>query len=288
MNTTSFRVFGLLTVLALLTQGCNLPGGAPTQAAATPPQEALAIATSTPLPPTVMPPPPTETPTETPSPAPTDTETPTLEPSITPTEAPPIGEVVKESNCRIGPSGGYSLVATYQPGKILNIIARDLGGGFVFVQNPEKPEEQCYILENNIKISGQIAALPQITPPPSPTASPNFTVEFRKFDTCKDRYFADFIVVNTGSVQFRSAYVKVTDQRQNKFVEKSMLAFDLMEQCIVARNISPLLPGGTGYVQSDYYKWDPRPNKQTAIIMLCTEQGLKGACVTKTLEFRNK
>lgn len=284
MKTISFHVFGLLALFALLAQGCNLPGDAPNQAAAPPPQETLEIATSTPLPPTATLPPPTETLT----PSPAATETPTLEPSATPTEVPPVAEVARESNCRIGPAGGYDLVATYQAGKILNIIARDLGGGFVFVQNPDKPEEQCYILESNIKISGEIAALPQITPPPSPTAAPNFTVEFRKFDTCKDRYFADFIVVNTGSVQFRSAYVKVTDQKQNKFVEKSMLAFDLMEQCIVARNISPLLPGGSGYVQSDYYKWDPRPNKQTAIIMLCTEQGLKGTCVTKTLEFKNR
>ncbi len=284
MKTTHLRLVSLFAVFALFMQGCNLPGGVPTQTAATPIPEVMEVATSTPLPPTETPPPPTETRTPTPA----ATETPTLEPSATPTEVPPVAEVARESNCRIGPAGGYDLVATYQVGKILNVIARDLGGGFVFVQNPDRPEEQCYILENNIKISGEIAALSQITPPPSPTAAPNFTVEFRKFDTCKDRYFADFIVVNTGSVQFRSAYVKVTDQKQNKFVEKSMLAFDLMEQCIVARNISPLLPGGTGYVQSDYYKWDPRPNKQTAIIMLCTDQGLKGDCVTKTLEFRNK
>lgn len=284
MKTTPLRMVGLISIFILFAQSCNLPGGAPTEQPATSTQEIVAVATSTPLPPTETPPPPAETL----MPTPAATETPTPEPSATPTEVPPVAEVARESNCRIGPAGGYDLVATYQAGKILNIIARDLGGGFVFVQNPDRPEEQCYILGNNIKISGEIAALPQITPPPSPTAAPNFTVEFRKFDTCKDRYFADFLVVNTGSVQFRSAYVKVTDQKQNKFVEKSTLAFDLMEQCIVARNISPLLPGGTGYVQSDYYKWDPRPNKQTAIIMLCTEQGLKGACVTKVLEFRNR
>lgn len=284
MKTISFRVFGLLALFALLAQGCNLPGGAPTEAAATPTQEVMEVATSTPLPPTETPPPPTETPTPTPA----DTETPTLEPSATPTEVPPVAEVARESNCRIGPAGGYDLVATYQAGKLLNIVARDLGGGFVFVQNPEKPEEQCYILENNVKISGGIASLPQITPPPSPTAAPNFTVEFWKFAMCKDFYVAHFKVVNTGSIQFRSAYVKVTDQKLNKSVEQSLLAFDLYEGCIIAKNIAPLLPGGSGYLQSAYYKWDPRPNKQFAVFQLCTEQGLKGACVTKTLEFKNK
>jgi hypothetical protein len=284
MKTRSFRIVGLLTILVLLSYACNLSGDAnipPTEPAATPtPVEA---ATATPLPPTE-----TAPPTETPTPAATATETLTPEPSATPTVEVPVAEVARESNCRVGPAGGYDLVATYQAGKMLNIVALDLGGGFVFVQNPDRPEEQCYILENNIKVSGSTAALPQYTPPPSPTAAPNFTVEFWKFGTCKDFYVAHFKVVNTGSVQFRSAYVKVTDQRQNKSVEQSLLAFDLYEGCIIAKNISPLLPGGSGYLQSAYYKWDPRPNKQTAIIMLCTEQGLKGACVTKTLEFQNK
>ncbi len=282
MKTTLLHIFGLMTVFALFTQGCNLPAGAP--AAATPTQKVVEIATSTPLPPSDTPVPPTETPT----PAPTATETLTLEPSATPTEAMPVAEVARESNCRIGPAGAYTLVATYQPGKILNIIARDLGGGFVFVQNPEQPHEQCYILENNIKISGNVTALPKITPPPTPTSAPNFTIEFWKFVMCRDFYIAHFKVVNTGSVQFRSAYVKVTDQRQNQSVEHSLLAFDLYEGCVLAKNIAPLLPGGSGYLQSANYKWDPRSNKQSAVFMLCTEQYLKGTCVTKTLEFTGR
>lgn len=105
---------------------------------------------------------------------------------------------------------------------------------------------------------------------------------------CRNFYVAHFKVVNTGSTQFRSAYVKITDLKRNESVEHSLLAFDLYEGCIVAKNISPLLPGGSGYLQSAYYKWDPRPNKQTATFMLCTEQGLKGTCVTKTLQFQDR
>lgn len=283
MKPIPLRVFGLLAVFILLVQGCNLPNSAPTEQAAPPTQEVVETATSTPLPPTDTPLPPTETPT----PAPTATETLTPEPSATPTEALPVAEVARESNCRIGPAGAYTLVATYQPGKLLNIIARDLGGGFVFVQNPEQPEEQCYILENNLKISGNVATLPKITPPPTPTSAPNFTIEFWKFVMCRDFYIAHFKVVNTGSVQFRSAYVKVTDLRKNQSVEHSLLAFDLYEGCVLAKNIAPLLPGGSGYLQSANYKWDPRSNQQSAVVMLCTEQYLKGVCITKTLEFKD-
>ncbi|MCS6994773.1 MAG: hypothetical protein NZP74_13210 [Anaerolineales bacterium] len=281
MKTVLFR---LMVITILLLTGCNLPAqpAIPTTTPAASPT--LATLTETPQPPTDTPAPPTET--LTPSSTPTETATP--EPSATPTPAPPTAKVIRESNCRIGPAGNYALVATYPSGKVLNIIARDLGGGFVFVQNPEKPEEQCYLLEKNLEISGDLALLPRITPPPTPTAAPNFTVTFWRFMLCKDQYIAHFKVVNTGDSQFRSAYVKVTDQKRKETLEQSLLAFDLYEGCIVAKNIAPLLPGGTGYVQSAPYKWDPRPNKHTAVIMLCSEQGLKGVCVTKTLEFQDR
>ncbi|PWH16129.1 MAG: hypothetical protein DDG60_04575 [Anaerolineae bacterium] len=282
MNLSVFRMIVLFSAFALLLQGCNLPVAGPEQPAPSATELPRFTPTESPLPPTSTPLPPTETPL----PSATPTLTLTLEPSSTPTPAPPTAEVVRESNCRVGPAGNYTLVATYQPGKVLNVIARDLGGGFVFVQNPEKPEEQCYLLQNNIKISGDLSFLPQITPPPTPTPAPNFTVVFWKYMMCKDAYVAHFKVVNTGGSQFRSAYVKVTDQKRKQSLEQSLLAFDLYEGCIVARNIAPLLPGGTGYVQSAPYPWDPRSNRQTAVIMLCTEQDLKGACVTKTLEFQ--
>lgn len=288
MNTSLFRLVAACCAVTAFLQGCNFPGaasgGAPAIADTASPVPVIASPVDTPPVPAWTPAPPTETFTL----SPTLTETLTPTPSLTPTPALPTARVTRESNCRIGPAGNYALVATYPVGKLLHIIARDLGGGFVFVENPDAPEERCYILEKNIEISGDLASLPQITPPPTPTAAPNFTVTFWRFFLCKDQYIADFKVVNTGDSQFRSAYVRVTDQKRKQSLERSLLAFDLYEGCIVARNIAPLLPGGTGYVQSAPYPWDPRSNRHTAVIMLCSEQGLKGVCVTRTLEFQGR
>jgi hypothetical protein len=197
-----------------------------------------------------------------------------------------MAEVGRATNCRIGPAGNYDLVATYQPGQMLEVVAKDLGGGFWFVRNPDKPEEQCYVLANNITITGDTSALPKFTPLPSPTAAPFFKADFKNFDTCKGDDFARFTVVNTGSVPFRSAYIKVTDQKVNKSVEQALNAFDLTTGCIVAQNIAPLNPGETGYVQTPLFKWDPRGNKLRAVIMLCTEKDLKGVCITVTVEVK--
>jgi hypothetical protein len=274
MHSIRFRL--LCAALSILTAmlACNMPFAAP-------PVPVTSTAT---IPATRAP---TEPPTDTATPAVTATKSLTPEPSSTPTTEAPVAEVVKESNCRIGPGGMYELVLTFKAGDSVEIVARDLGGGFVFVKNPKDPEQGCWMLQNNLTISGNITPLPAYTPPPSPTLAPNFTVEFKNYDNCRG-VFTRFIVVNTGNLGFRSAYVKVTNLKNKEVTEHVVSAFDLTLGCIVAQNIAPLGPGKTGYLQSDVFNKDPKGQKMVAVFQLCTEQGLKGACVTQTLEFSGK
>jgi len=220
-------------------------------------------------------------PTDTPTVTPTETQISTVTATATP--EPPMAKVVRESNCRIGPGGVYTLVATYQVGQILEVAAKDLGGGYWFVKNPEKPEEQCYLLGQNITITGDTDALPKFTPQPSPTAAPYFEVSFKKFDTCKGEDYALFTVNNTGSVPFRSFYIRVTDQKVNKSVEQVLNAFDLLVGCVLAKNIAPLDVGGSDYVTSPPFPWSVRGHKLQAVIQLCTDKSLKGTCVIQSL-----
>lgn len=282
MHKTFFQVLGLLTTVALVVSACNLP-----ISSATPEVTAQTEQTATE---TVMVIEATAThaitPTDTEAPAPTATETLTPKPSATATPEPPLAKVVRETNCRVGPGGLYTLVATYQVGQMLEVVAKDLGGGYWFVKNPEKPEEQCYLLAQNITISGETTALPRYTPPSSPTAAPYFNLTFKKFDTCQGVDFALFIVENVGSVPFRSAYIKVINQKSGKSVEQALNAFDLRVKCVLAKNIAPLNPGATGYVASAPFKWSGHADKLRAIIMVCTEKNLKGTCITQTVDIK--
>jgi len=180
----------------------------------------------------------------------------------------------------------YDLVATYQAGQVLEIVAKDLGSGYLFVKNPDKPEEQCYLLANNVTVSGDTSALPRFTPLPSPLAPPFFKVTFKKFDTCMGQDFAIFNVENTGSVPFRSAYIKVTDQKAGESVEQALNAFDLRAHCILVKNIAPLNSGDSGFVNSLPFSSGMSEKKLRAVIMLCTEQNLKGSCITQSLDVK--
>lgn len=197
-----------------------------------------------------------------------------------------MARVGRETNCRTGPAGNYELIATYQEGQMLEIVARDLGAGYWFVRNPEQSEEQCYLLANNVTVNGDPSVLPQFTPLPSPTLAPYFNVTFKKFDICNGKDFAIFTIENVGSVPFRSGYIRVTDPKVDKSVEQSLNAFDLWTGCIIAKNIAPLNAGETGYLHTPHFTWNAKSNKLQAVFMLCTEKDLKGTCVTRTLEVR--
>ena len=284
MRKAFFQLLGLLAAMAFVLSACNMPssnataeGPAETEPPVTDAVTVIDLAATQTRSAEVVP---TYTATV------TATETSLPRPSATFTPEPPKAQVVRKSNCRTGPGALYKLVATYEVGQMLEVVAKDLGGGYWFIKNPEKPEEQCYLLAQNISIGGETTALPKFTPPPSPTAAPYFEVKFKKFDTCDGVSFATFIVENVGSVPFRSAYIKVTNQRIGKSVEQGLSAFDLRAGCVLAKNIAPLDPGGTGYVSSPPFKWSGHGEKLRAVIMVCTEKSLKGICVTQTVDIK--
>lgn len=280
MRTTLFHIFGLLAAAGLALSGCNLPVSSPvTETAAYPTQAVINIEPADPVTPQV-----TDTPTGTPTTASTETSSP--EPSATATVELPKAKINRETNCRVGPGGLYDLVATYQAGQVLEVVAKDLGSAYWFIRNPEKPEEQCYVMAQNVTIDGDTSALPKFTPRPSPTPPPYFEAAFKKFENCNGNRFANFIVENTGSVTFRSAYIKVTDTKASKSVEQALNVFDQYVGCTLAKDISPLDPGQTGYVPAPPFTWNFHEDKLQAALMLCSEKDLKGICVTRTVDVK--
>lgn len=282
MRSKHFRLLCAVTMIMMAMLACNLgsPGGAPTAEASATPQTEQAVPTVTAT--ELL----TATATLEPTEAATATPTLTPEPSLTPTVDVPVAQVLKDAKCHTGPSGAYDVVLTLKADDTVKVLGRDLGGYFVFVENPNEPEQGCWVLQTSVTISGDLAPLPAFTAPPSPTLAPNFTIKYKNIDKCGANFFTRFIVVNTGSVGFRSAYVKVTNLKNNEVTEQSVLAFDLTVGCVVAQNITPLGVGQTGYLQSAVFqKVNPKGQKMRAVFQLCTEQFLKGACVNQVLEF---
>lgn len=293
-----YRIFCALSAILLAMAACNLPSSSPET---TPTVQGLSVvslgATQTaqagqavPLEPTITLAVPMQLPSATTSPTlVVATSTVTMPVGVLPSETPSptmqsvFADVMKDTNCRTGPAGNYDLVVTFKTGTKLEVVATDLGSGFIYVKNPAKPEEGCYVLENNVKVSGDANLLPQYTPLASPTLAPSFTVTFKKFDICKGSVYALFVIQNTGSVPFRSAYIRMSELKSGEVEEQVVNAFDLWTGCIIAKNIAPLAPGASGYLTSARFKKDPHGGNLRAAFQVCTEKDLKGFCVTVSI-----
>src|SRR4051812_3178640 len=107
MYSTRFRFLCAAIIILMAMLACNMPFVLP-----------AAPMTST------MTPAPAHTQTKATTESVTLTETLTPEPSLvplTPTAEIPVAEVVKESNCRVGPGGAYDLVLTFKAGDKVEI-----------------------------------------------------------------------------------------------------------------------------------------------------------------------
>jgi hypothetical protein len=148
----------VLIFLLVLTTSCNLPGGQAPQApdlALTITAQALLLQTGTP----------NLTPQETG----TSTLTPTPELTATPTV--PTVTVSQDTNCRTGPGIQYDLVSALLIGQTAEIVGKSTATNYWIIKTPGGTGT-CWLWGQYATVSVDIASLPEITIPPTPTPAP--------------------------------------------------------------------------------------------------------------------
>jgi hypothetical protein len=119
---------------------------------------------------------PTVTPTDTATPSftPTSTSTPTLTiPTDFATATPQVAQIIVSvtTNCRSGPGKAYAYQSALSRGVTSEVLAVDPTAKYWYIPNPESPGNFCWVWGEYATLSGNTAALPVYTPPPSPTAT---------------------------------------------------------------------------------------------------------------------
>lgn len=297
--------FSLLLLAAMLLSGCNLPGmGAPgttisvdavyTSAALTLNAQLTQVA-STPKPPS--PPEPTlpeESPLA-PTTPPTDTPLPFTEtPTLTSTPAMPLISASVATNCRPGPSKVYEpVVGVLAVGQKATVHGRNSAGTWWYIENPRKPGTYCWVWGETTKVEGDTASLPIITPPPPPptaTATPTpgvgFSASFETVHDCGGTPTAIFKIVNNGGVLLHSMTLKIDD-----LTDSTTLFGPASSDAPFMGTPGECPPGGdvlnvgkTLYVGGAIGAGHGGHSAR-ATIKLCTENGLGGTCVERTVNF---
>ena len=220
---------------------------------------------------------------------------PSLTPTVTLTNTPstPRVSVSQATYCRTGPGTEYALVTTVNVGQSAEVIAKDPFNSSWYIRNPNMPSGFCWLWGRYATVTGSTDTLPVYTPPPTPTATLtptppiDFTAEFTSLETCGGAYAPTITITNIGSLMWDSVQIIVTDTVTS--TSKTHVSDDFTEYagCAQTVNQDDLTAGEPGGVTtvSNPFPYDPSGNAMQAKVKVCSQEGMTGTCMHKTITF---
>jgi hypothetical protein len=217
----------------------------------------------------------------------TFTPTLTLTPTFTLTPTTPMVIVSVNTNCRTGPGEPYDLVGVLAVGKTAEVVGRAADGGSWIIRLPDNPAKTCWLWSQYATVSGNWQALPIIIPPPTPTAVPDFTFAYKNFGVGPGYQCYMFKVKNTGGLTWESYSITVQDVTQSVSGSASNDAFITYDAwCVVTETHLDLINGEVGTVSAHMsIPSNPTGDHFNVTLTLCSENGLAGVCLNKTINF---
>ena len=229
---------------------------------------------------------PSPLPTSTPE-VPTATPSPTLSPTpiFTATPLVPLISVSVATNCRTGPGKVYDRVGGLQVGEIAEVVGRNETGNYWYIRNPSQSNGFCWLWGEYATVTGNFAALPVFTPPPTPTPMPAFEAFYDGLETCGTNWWVDLELDNTGGITFESMTFTVRDTVTNVVVSSYTDVFNDVDGCTGTSTRDRLNPGDSRIVSSSAFTYNPTGHELRATITLCSRDAQNGTCVTDSIRF---
>jgi len=215
------------------------------------------------------------------------TTTPSLTPDPTMTSTPktPIISVSVDTNCRQGPGHVYDYKGGLMVGETAEVIGRESSGRYWYVRNPDD-QGYCWVWGEYATISGDTGPLPVFTPEPTPTPIPDFTFAYHNFDMCGWNRYLEFLVTNTGMVNWESFSLTVRNNTLALVTTVSDNLFPDAQGCGVEPPPARLAAGETGMVGTmPFMHVDPTGDSFKADLTLCTQDNQSGMCLSKAISF---
>lgn len=236
-------------------------------------------------------------PTNTASPIPTQvqpTATNTMPATVpipaTETPVPPPGAPTilasEDTNCRVGPAPEYQRLGYLLKGESSTVVGKNSQNNWWYIQNPRNPGQNCWVWNQTTSVTGEIAGLPIITPPPSPVGqNPSFAAFFTGVNSCGGPAMI-FQVQNTGDATFKSMKLTIEDRTLAKVVHSSTRNSPFFTNPgICPGGKQNLEPGQAKYIGGVVENFVNSGDSMGAQILLCTESGLSGRCLDTYITF---
>ena len=220
--------------------------------------------------------------------APELTFTPSLTSTLTLTTTPEVPRVTVSvsTNCRTGPGEPYDIVGVLPVETPAEIVGKNASGDTWIIKLPSNPAVTCWLWGQWGTVEGDTAGLTVFTPPPTPTPAAGFSFTFLNTISCTGIYAFRFQVVNTGPLTWQSYYMYIYDANTSTSFDDTFDTFIDYTGCgAPAGELQDLTLGEIGKAGNwwDNLTYNPAGHNISATLKLCSENGLGGTCLEKSL-----
>jgi hypothetical protein len=186
----------------------------------------------------------------------------------------------------VGPGRAYDRVGALLVGEVAEVVGRNANGEYWYIRNPRQPGGFCWLWGEYATVTGNFAALPIFTPPPTPTPMPDFEAEYVRREACGTRWWVELRLSNTGGMVFESIALTVRDLTTDVAVSLASDVFENVDGCTNTTSRDALQVGGARVVSGPMFTHNPTGHMMHARITLCSREGQNGMCITKSIRFR--
>ena len=215
-------------------------------------------------------------------------------PSITGalTSPAPMVSVSVATYCRTGPGDPYEILGSLPVGVEAEVIARSEYGDWI-IKLPSNPSINCWLWGYHATVTGDTSTLPMATPIPSPTftatsttPAASFILEYDSIFNCMETYRIKLRITNDGSDTWESYRAIATDNvtSVSHVIERDDFP-ELAGLCTIISISDNLEPGEIGYAYSSGISPIPYGHNLTVAVRVCSQDGLAGECLDKTINF---
>lgn len=213
----------------------------------------------------------------------TPSQSPTATFTLTPSK--PMVSVSVATNCRSGPTTAYELLGVLQVGETAEVIGRSVLTDTMIIRLPSNPAITCWLWAKNASVAGDTSGLPIIPIPATATPVASFEVVYSSTQYCLGLYRHKFQITNNGSITWESDRITVTDQNISITTTATWDEFPYYSAgCAKSADLN-LEGGEVGFTTSDGFAINPSGHDIVASILVCSQNGLAGTCLEKTITF---
>jgi len=122
---------------------------------------------------------------------------------------------------------------------------------------------------------------------PTDTPQGDFTVTYASVQTCPHNFGIKFQITNTGSIPWESNQVSATNHTSNvtKTAQYDNFPDYNSADCNLTSSVPNLAPEANGTTSVFGFGANPVSRTFTATIKVCSQDGLAGVCLSKTIDF---